>query len=142
MAKLSETLVRRALAAFISAAADATDTPHSYSIRGDCANSLCLLLMLTTEEYAAVLKIANLVEINRAKNGGYIFKTSERHWNQTFLQAAGLWSFDGMGIAESTKAKIKVKTLKNLTQPTRIQIIRRRLISILCALEDVQRASQ
>ncbi len=100
--------VRLKISIFIKQVAQVMPQPHEFSIRGDCVNSFCLLTCLPIEEYMAMLKAANPVSMKNKKLGGYIFEMSKDVWNN-FLQ-------DQVRIAETTKAKIKIQTLKIVSQ--------------------------
>ncbi len=109
-----EVKIRLKISLFIKQVAQVMPQPHAFSIHGDCTSSLCLLTLLPTEEYTVLLKAANLITVKRNKFGRYIFETSKDVWNK-FLQFHGLLEWDQMGIAESTKAKIKIQSLKKLS---------------------------
>mmetsp|Transcript_25118 Transcript_25118/g.51784 ORF Transcript_25118/g.51784 Transcript_25118/m.51784 type:complete len:186 (+) Transcript_25118:210-767(+) len=109
-----EVKVRLELSLFIKRVVQAMPQPQAFSILGDCASSLCLLTLLPMEECAELLKAANLITMKKKTFGVYIFETSKDVWND-FLQFHGLWEWDQMGIAESTKAKIKIQSLKKLS---------------------------
>ena len=87
--KTPKDIVRKALAWWIATTALSVGQAYWLTIRGNCELGLCMSSMLTVEEYAAVIFIAELVtvSVNSTKDSGYEAKTSHDRLWQTFFEA-------------------------------------------------------
>ena len=99
-----------AIVVWIIAAAATIGEAYNFTIWGDCELGLCLTIMFTVEEYAALLLASKVVKVKKKRAGGYIVATSDTDiWNP-LLERYYIWGPDNT--PEATIAKVKVDAFK------------------------------
>ena len=73
-------ILQVAIIVWIIAAAATIGKAYNFTIRGDCELGLCLTMMFTVEEYAALLLASKLVKVKRKCAGGTLWQ----HQTQTY----------------------------------------------------------
>ena len=72
-------VVRDALAVFILAVGGCIGRAYWFTLQGDCEMGLCLLTMLSIEDYARALFLGNFVIVNKRSTGEYYVKGVNKH---------------------------------------------------------------
>ena len=114
-ATVRQALVRTAFGIFLSALATIISDPYWYTIRGDCEFGLCLMSMLTPEEYAALLLTGGFVRVVKKDNSA----------SGLGIKSLSVWDefFENVGIkdvAEATDIRVKVGAFKHRKAGTKI----------------------
>ena len=124
LANIRRGLARTAFGIFLSALATIISDPYWYTIRGDCELGLCLMSMLTPEEYAALLLTGGFVTVVKKKNNDGT--------DGLGVKSLSVWKdfFEDVGIgdvAEDSIVKVKVDAFKHRKAGTKIGEERMRL---------------
>ena len=121
-AAAQQKIIRDALAAFfIGAALVIRHRAHWFTVRGDNELGLCLLTMLSVEEYATVLLLAGLLSVtNNNQSGGYNVKTSDStYWTPFLDEYQQEYKLREREVAEATHTRVKVGLFKHQQQGTK-----------------------
>ncbi|KAL7533094.1 hypothetical protein ACHAWF_006364 [Thalassiosira exigua] len=103
---------RDAIAEFIRDLAAAVDEAYWFSIRGHCQLALSTIMMLTVQEFASLILMAELV-VTKKWSGSLKVETSDRKYWTPFLEDYGLRFLDGgSNIAEATKSQVLIDAFK------------------------------
>ena len=108
--KKRQMMARESIAAFFTATAAIIGHAYWFTVRGDCELGLGLTMMLSLEEYDALLLVSGLINVKHRSGGGYRVEVPiEGQW-KPFLKDYNIWGCNS--ICEMTISQVKVGAFK------------------------------